>query len=143
MFAVRVASVLTDHHSRAVSRDPPPSPTRARTTGAAPDPATGTATAAGESREALIDAEMKSIPVTLYSADYCPWCRKAKAHMDARGIAYSELHVDQSSAAKREMARIGGRGIPTIDIEGDVNSGYNPAWVEQTLRAHAERRVGR
>jgi glutaredoxin 3 len=91
--------------------------------------------------ESRIIAEAKAIPVTLYSANYCPWCRKAKAHMDARGISYSELRIDENPAARRDMDRIGGHGIPTIVIDGDVNSGYNPAWVESTLRAHAERRL--
>ncbi len=81
------------------------------------------------------------MPVTVYSADYCPWCRRAKAHLEAQGIAYSERRIDVSAEAKREMDRIGGRGIPTIDIEGEVHSGYDPGWVEQTLRAHATRRI--
>jgi glutaredoxin len=84
---------------------------------------------------------MKLVPVTVYAADYCPWCRKAKAHLEAQGIAYSERRIDVSPDAKREMDRIGGRGIPTIDIEGEVHSGYDPSWVERTLRAHATRRV--
>ena len=57
------------------------------------------------------------------------------------GIAYTELRIDQSPSAKQEMKTIGGQGIPTFDIEGDVHSGYDPAWVRSTLRTHAQRRV--
>ncbi len=93
--------------------------------------------------EEQIAAEMKHVPVTLYSAAYCGWCQKAKAHMDARGIAYTELRIDESATAKREMARIGGSGIPTFDIEGDVHSGFNARWIDATVRKHAQQRIAR
>lgn len=146
MVVARAASALGDRPSASTLR-PDPAPVAVATgtaAGMATAPApegTRESAATNDSRESLIAAEMSSVPVTLYAANYCPWCRKAKAHMDSRGIAYTELHIDEDPSAKREMARIGGHGIPTIDIEGEVHSGYDPAWVERTVRAHAARRV--
>jgi glutaredoxin len=114
-----------------------PRPTRAGST--APVPAT--APTAAEPSAADVAFEAKLVPVTLYSASYCGWCTKAKEHMNARGIAYSERRIDENPEAKREMHRIGGTAIPTIDIEGDVRSGFSPEWVEHTLAMHARRRA--
>jgi glutaredoxin len=123
----------TNAPSLAPTPTPSPSPTPTPTPSPSPSPP--------DDREQRIASEMRNVSVTLYSADYCPWCRKAKEHMNSRGISYTERRIDQSPEAKREMNRIGGEGIPTIDIEGDVNSGFNPTWVERVVRAHAERRA--
>lgn len=91
--------------------------------------------------EDLESAEFHRVPVKVYTAEYCGACKQAKRHLDERGIAYSELRIDESDAAKREYRRLGTRGIPTFDIEGDIHTGYNPAWVEGTVRKHARKRA--
>ena len=138
MLVVRAVLAVLDRPATAMTAEPVP----ARGTPAATGPArasTASTTATGD--EDPVVAEMRLVPVKLYSAGYCGWCRKAKAHMDARGIAYTELRIDESAAAKSEMKRIGGNGIPTFDIEGDVHSGFSPSWVESTVRKHAQTRL--
>lgn len=137
MAAVRAVTMIVERPSSygALARPEPGAP---RSTAARREPAPIPANA---SREEQLAAEMKNVPVTVYSADYCPWCRKEKAYLDGRGIAYDELHVDTDKAASAQMRKIGGRGIPTVDVEGDVHSGYDPAWLERTLHEHAEKRL--
>jgi len=57
--------------------------------------------------------------VTIYTKPTCPYCAAAKADMDARGVAYTEVDVTADAAALSEMERLsGGRTVPVI-VEGD------------------------
>lgn len=94
-------------------------------------------------REARIAAAIHEVPVVLYTADYCGWCRKTKTWLDGHDVAYVERRVDVDPSAKRDLhLKFGEGNIPAIDIEGELHQGYSPDWIERTLRARAERRVG-
>ncbi|MBI1891167.1 MAG: glutaredoxin family protein [Burkholderiales bacterium] len=56
--------------------------------------------------------------VVLFSAAWCGYCKKAKAYLASRGVAYREFDVD-TTEGKAEFVRAGGsRGIPLI-LAGD------------------------
>jgi glutaredoxin len=142
----RAVSWATGHPAQAeIHREAPAAVAATAATAAAltakPAPAPPPKENEGPLAEERIASEMKNVPVTIYAADYCQWCKKAKAHMDAHGIAYTERKVDQDPAAKREMQRLGGDGLPTIVIDSDVHTGYDTEWIDRTLRQHAEQRV--
>ena len=55
--------------------------------------------------------------VTLYSSDYCPYCSRAKALLESKGVAFDEICVDGHSELRREMAAKAGRSsVPQIWI---------------------------
>jgi glutaredoxin len=148
MAGMRAVSMANDRPAHAAIAEPPPPPLV--TTEMAPSPSapalhpTAESTARvpdGPSREERILAEKKRVPVTVYTAAWCGYCRKAKAYMDAHGIAYREQDIETSAAAKARMRAIGGGGLPTFEIDGRVKSGYDPDWIESTIREAAERRV--
>jgi glutaredoxin len=56
--------------------------------------------------------------VLVYTSQGCAHCDRAKAFLKARGIAFSELDVGRSQKARKALARLGARGVPTI-IVGD------------------------
>lgn len=115
------------------------------TTTTAAAPATTPSAPAGQTmdRELAIAAAMREVSVVVYTASYCGWCQRTKAHLDGRGVAYVERRVDVDPSAAAEMRRKFRRsGVPAIDIEGELRQGHNPAWIDRTLRAHAELRVG-
>lgn len=58
--------------------------------------------------------------VTMYSTTWCGDCRRSKRLLDAHGVAYEEINIEQSPEAMREVMRInnGRRSVPTILIEG-------------------------
>lgn len=61
--------------------------------------------------------------VTLYSSDYCGFCRRAKSLLHAKQAAVTEINVDSDRAARREMEqRSGRRTVPQIWI-GDRHVG--------------------
>jgi glutaredoxin 3 len=57
--------------------------------------------------------------VVMYASDWCGYCARARALLDARGVAYTEIDVDLIPGARAEMmARGGGSTVPQIFIDG-------------------------
>ena len=44
--------------------------------------------------------------VEFYSADWCPFCMRAKALLDARGIEYEEINVDRIPGFREKLVEI-------------------------------------
>lgn len=67
---------------------------------------------------------MDQTPVTIYTGGWCPYCQRAKALLQRRGIAYREINLEDDPALRHEMVlRSGGRrSVPQIFI-GDHHVG--------------------
>ncbi|MFJ5712160.1 mycoredoxin [Streptomyces sp. NPDC093105] len=54
--------------------------------------------------------------VTMYSTEWCGYCRRLKSQMDREGIAYDEINIEQdpASAAFVEQANGGNQTVPTV-----------------------------
>ncbi len=65
--------------------------------------------------------------VQVYTAAWCRDCRAAKHFLDTHGIAYTEINVDEDSAASDEVIRqVGKRAIPQLVIDGEWFQPYRP-----------------
>jgi GrxC family glutaredoxin len=78
--------------------------------------------------------------VEIYTTGFCPYCLKAKALLDKKGVAYVERRVDQDPALVDEaVRRSGGRTtVPQIFINGDHVGGCDELYAlerEQKLDA--------
>ena len=61
--------------------------------------------------------------VTIYTKNYCPYCTRAKALLDRKGVAYTDIDVTFDTALQEEMIeRSGRRTVPQVFI-GDVHVG--------------------
>jgi len=58
--------------------------------------------------------------IDIYTTDYCPYCRRAKALLQRKGASYREIDVEVTPGARDEMvARAQGRmTVPQIFING-------------------------
>jgi glutaredoxin 3 len=58
--------------------------------------------------------------VEIYTWRFCPFCIRAKALLDRKGVAYSEYVIDGDEAARSAMAvKSGGRrSVPQTFING-------------------------
>ena len=55
--------------------------------------------------------------VTIYTKDYCPYCARAKALLNSKGISYQEIDVTNDAALQVEMMdRSQQRTVPQIFI---------------------------
>jgi len=58
--------------------------------------------------------------VRMYVTDWCPFCRRAKALLNSKGVAeIEEIHVQLDTQGRAELqAKTGGRTVPQIYIGG-------------------------
>ncbi|MEW6353724.1 MAG: glutaredoxin 3 [Pseudomonadota bacterium] len=77
--------------------------------------------------------------IVVYSTGLCPYCVRARRLLDAKGVAYRELRVDEQPALRAEMeTKSGRRSVPQIFI-GDYHvGGFDELWsLEQSGRLSA------
>ena len=61
--------------------------------------------------------------VTVYTSDWCPYCRRAKDLLTRKNVSFSEINVEDEPKAREEMvARSNRRTVPQIFI-GDRHVG--------------------
>ena len=75
--------------------------------------------------------------VTIYSASWCGFCHATKQYLDKLGVKYKEVDVDNDpKAAEDAVNKSGQRGIPVLDIEGDIIVGFDRPKIDHALKAH-------
>ncbi|MGH8727787.1 MAG: DUF4124 domain-containing protein [Burkholderiales bacterium] len=61
-----------------------------------------------------------------FMAQWCGYCRQAKAYLNAKKIVYREYDVE-TPAGKNAFAQFGGGGIPVLLWKGRRVNGFSPA----------------
>jgi glutaredoxin len=65
--------------------------------------------------------------IRLFIKPYCPWCHKAVAWLNERGIKYETLDVIADSKAFTEMVNLSGQRLaPVIDVDGEILADFGP-----------------
>jgi len=62
--------------------------------------------------------------IVMYSSGWCPYCVRARALLERKGLAFSEIKIDEDPAGRDAMlARSGGRRtVPQIFV-GELHVG--------------------
>ena len=72
--------------------------------------------------------------VKIYSTPGCPWCQKAKEFMKANNVKFTDVDVASDHTAAKEMIeKSGQKGVPVIDIDGDVTVGFDETELKEKL----------
>lgn len=63
------------------------------------------------------------VRVKIYSTQTCPFCKMEKEYLDARGIKYENIFIDEDTKAAEELTTLeGGLGVPfTVFTKDDGN----------------------
>ena len=71
-----------------------------------------------------------SLKVEIYTTARCPYCIRAKALLDRKGIEYTEIRIDQEETKFREMLKRsnGRRTVPQIFINDCGIGGFDGLW---------------
>lgn len=57
--------------------------------------------------------------VEIYTKSWCPFCKRAKAHLDSKGVSYREIDVTTDSVRETEMLdRSKRHTVPQIFVDG-------------------------
>lgn len=84
-----------------------------------------------------------SIPISLYEANWCGHCRRAKAWFAVQHLNVTDYDVDHDEQAKRALFQYNPRGsLPTMVIGERVLVGFSEEHIAQTLAAIASQRLG-
>ena len=65
--------------------------------------------------------------VELYTTMYCPYCSRARALLQRKGVAYVDIDIAEEPERRGEMIRRarGRSTVPQIFINGDHIGGYD------------------
>ncbi|MCX6767164.1 MAG: glutaredoxin family protein [Candidatus Micrarchaeota archaeon] len=73
--------------------------------------------------------------VTVYSAEWCPWCTRVKDFLAKNKVAFVEKKVDKDQDAAAEVLQKSGQtGIPVIIIGDEVIVGFDEPRLRQLLK---------
>jgi len=74
----------------------------------------------------LIEAAKPPAAVpALFVAEWCGYCRKAKAYLGEKGVAFREYDIDTPDGAQAFVAAGAGKGIPVLLWKGRVVRGFS------------------
>ena len=57
-------------------------------------------------------------PITMYSAGWCPDCRRVKDFLKERGVQFREVDIDEDEESEELVLRVnnGRRKVPTLRV---------------------------
>jgi glutaredoxin 3 len=57
----------------------------------------------------------------MYTTGWCPYCSRAKALLQKKGVQFAEINLDEEPGRRAEMIERGhgGRTVPQIFIDGE------------------------
>jgi glutaredoxin 3 len=65
------------------------------------------------------------VEITLYMTDWCGYCVRAKALLDAKGLSYEEIDLADDPHFRQTLLDLtGGWTVPQIVIDGKPVGGY-------------------
>lgn len=73
--------------------------------------------------------------VKVYSTPSCPWCTATKNYLASKNVPFEDVDVSRDRNAAIEMVRKSGqRGVPVLDIGGNIIIGFNQDAIDRLLR---------
>ena len=67
----------------------------------------------------------KDLKIEVYSKDWCPYCKKAKAFLKSKGLSFEEIDINQDNNYDEMQERTGRKTVPQIIINGESLGGYD------------------
>ena len=67
----------------------------------------------------------KKLNIEVYSKDWCPYCKKAKAFLKSKGLQFEEIDINEDNNFEVMQERTGNKTVPQIIINGQSLGGYD------------------
>ncbi|RCW55673.1 glutaredoxin 3 [Halanaerobium sp. ST460_2HS_T2] len=65
------------------------------------------------------------LKIEVYSKDWCPYCKKAKAFLKSKGLSFTEIDINEKDNYEVMQKRTGGKTVPQIIINDQSLGGYD------------------
>jgi glutaredoxin len=75
----------------------------------------------------------RDIKVVMYMTDWCGYCRKAREYLHSLGVDLTEYDIEKDKEKREDMRKLGGKGVPLIDVEGIIIKGYSPKLIKDAV----------
>ena len=76
-----------------------------------------------------LDREIGGAGVVMFSFTTCPFCKRAKETLAAKGVAFTAVELDEETEGAAMRARLGARtgrtSVPSVFIGGEYVGGLN------------------
>jgi glutaredoxin 3 len=73
--------------------------------------------------------------ILVYKTATCPFCHKAMDFLKKHKIKFTSIDVGENPEAGAEMEKKSGqRGVPVIDIDGEIIVGFDEAALKKALK---------
>lgn len=69
--------------------------------------------------------DFESVNVVLYSAEWCGYCRQARAHFESNGIPFLEYDIETDAKGRRDYKRLNGKSVPIILVNDTRLNGFS------------------
>jgi glutaredoxin 3 len=65
----------------------------------------------------------------MYTTNWCGYCVRAKALLEAKGLPYEEINLDREPNFRHRLLELtGGYTVPQIVVDGEPIGGYTELW---------------
>lgn len=72
--------------------------------------------------------------VKVYTTSTCPWCVRVKDYLNQKNVTFQEINVEGNREAAIEMIeKSKQRGVPVLDINGNIVVGFDQASIDELL----------
>lgn len=65
------------------------------------------------------------LKIEVYSKDWCPYCKKAKAFLKSKGLDFEEIDINEGNNFEIMQERTGNKTVPQIIINNQSLGGYD------------------
>jgi len=67
--------------------------------------------------------------IQVYTTRWCGYCVRAKTLLDAKGLEYEEIRVDDDPSFRQKLLELTGSWtVPQILIDGEAIGGFTELW---------------
>ena len=131
----------TDETGRTHITDTPPPP-NAKNVQKRGGPKESAEAAAAANEPFALQIARKDFPVTLYSTPGCEACGEARKLLNARGIPFKEVLVNDEKSLEVLKAAVGSTSVPAIIVGSTVQKGFEEATYHRLLDAAGYPKMG-
>ena len=68
---------------------------------------------------------LKELNIEVYSKDWCPYCKKAKAFLKSKGLNFEEIDINEGDNYEEMQKRTGNKTVPQIILNDQSLGGYD------------------